>query len=173
MKVNRCESPNFYGIDSPEIKKRIITPEMQKFSKILLEKMNNGTKYVENEDKTSFTSNILASLNIGEKIKFSDDRLLLYKTTKPKEYPNLCTLKMGKNKISMNSDSGEILRYDKSIFKTWSSLFKQAERYLKEFVESFDEPSIVKKNFFGISELTKKGYKILQEVQNKIYNRNV
>lgn len=171
MKVNRCESPNFYGIDSPEVKKRIITPEMQKYSKMLLDKMNSGTKYVENEDRTGFTSNILASLNIGDKIKFSDERLLLYKTTQQKNRPEICFLKMGKNELFMDSNSGEILRYKKTFFKTWSSLFKQAERYLKEFVESFDDPNIVKKNFFGIGGLTQKGYKILQDVQSKIYNR--
>ncbi len=153
MQVNNVSSINFESA-----KKRFISQEMQANSQKLLEMMNNGTKYTENNHGTSFTSYILASLSMGKKVRFIDNRFYLFPTEgKIKDIPD-CTLKIGKKFINFNSESGEIFKYETGTFTSLRSLLSKAEKYIDDLVTNFDKPEVVSKNRFGIKGFTKKGF---------------
>ena len=170
MKVNKCDTLYFQGKTVPEeVKKKFINKTMRSDARELLAKMNQGTKYYVNEAGTGFTSDILASVNLGSKIKFTDERYLLHEIKDPKKAPGFCSLQIGKNFLQMDSETGEILKYKKGIFKPWKTFLSQAGGYIKDLLINFDNKEIVQKNFFGISGFTKKGFEQMKKAQNDIY----
>ena len=145
--------------------KRFISKEAAQNAKELLRKMNSETIYEENAAHTTWTSNILASLSIGKKIKFIDSRMYARPTENPEKHPFDCTLKIGGTTLNIDSDTGLIVKYKKGIFKTWFTIYKQANNYIKMFLENFDNKEVVTKNSFGIAGFTPKGLEIMQKAQ--------
>lgn len=164
MEVNRIQNISFKEKEPAFIeKKHFLSEKARANAEKLLWQMNHETEYMENKAGTGFTSYILASLYLDKKHKFVDNRMYSAPTDNPKEYKCDCSLYMGKNRIDINSKTGEIVGKEKSMFKSWRSLLDDAESYIKTFIENFNDKSIVRKNKFGIQGYTEKGYQILQK----------
>jgi len=162
MEINRIQSIMFKA-DAPVQKKHFLSSSARENAEKLLWKMNHETEYMENKAGTGFTSYILASLYLDKDHKFVDNRMLSAPTDNPQEFKCDCSLYMGKNRVDINSKTGEIIGKEKGIFKSWNSLISDAESYIKTFIENFNDKSIVRKNKFGIKGYTEKGYQILQK----------
>ena len=148
--------------------KRFISKQAAQNAKELLRRMNSETVYVENEAQTGWTSNILASLSYGKKIKFIDNRMYKRPTENPEKHPFDCTLEINGTTLNIDSETGLIVEHTKGIFKTWFTIYKQANNYIKMFLENFDNKEVVTKNSFAIAGYTPKGRKIAQEAQFRI-----
>lgn len=173
MKIDKLSNTSFYGKEEV-VKKRFLTPYAQKDVQKLMRKMNYNTIYTENEAHTEWTSEILARISVDKKYNFIDHRMYIAPIEKPQEFDCDCTLEMGKTKLNINSTTGEIVSFKKSFFRTWRSVYKQAESCLKGMLSNFDNPEVVKKHSFGISDFTKKGFEILKDASKHIkYYRNL
>ena len=148
---------------APVEKKHFLSSSARQNAELLLWKMNHETEYIENKAGTGFTSYILSSVSLDNKHKFVDNRMYCAPTDKPQEFKCDCSLYMGDNRIDINSTTGEIVKSNKGLFKTWRSLLNDAEDYIKEFIENFNDNRIVNKNKFGIKGYTKKGVEILNK----------
>ena len=169
MKIDNIQSTNFQSRNPFSQKRRFMTLTMQSRTNSLLQKMNNGTQYKQDETGTSFISNVLASINIiGKDVKFTDERYLLGPVQKPENYPSKCSLEMGKTYLCMNAITGEILAHKKSFFRSWKSVLSQAESCLQIFTENFNNSEVVKQSFLIIPGYTKKGAEILKKIKQKI-----
>lgn len=167
MKIDSV-SLSSYNITSQAARKRYLTSTTQFAIFDLLKKMNNETVYKENSAKTNFTSKILASISIGDKIKFTDDRYYLSQVIEDKaDYPYDCTLKMGKTVLNINSKTGEIVRNKKGPFTFWCSVYSAAEECINKLLNNYENPDVVKKSTLGICGLTQKGLKILRAAQER------
>jgi len=166
MQVQTISNTNFKAkTTKTEFKphQHFVTNDTKQGIQKLLWQMNHQTVYQENKAGTSFVSTILASINMGNKYKLADNRFLTAPTDSPAEFNCDCSLKMGSNHINVNSTTGEVISYDISFFKSWSSLLKEAENCIKTFIENFNNNEIVKKNSFSIGGFTQKGFEILRK----------
>ena len=159
MQVNCTSNFNFKAYNNGE-KKRFITPTAQKDAQKLLRAMNQQTTYSLNKDETEYFSNILKSLNSSERYKFTDERFYIKPVDKPQEHSCDCTVKMGKTILNINSSNGEIVGYKKFFFMPWSMVYERAEKVIKAFLENFNNPEAVQKNFLPIRNYTEKGRKL-------------
>ena len=153
MQINQISYINFESA-----KKRFVSQEMRANTQKLLDMMNKKTEYSENKQGTAFTSNILASLSMGKKVRFIDNRVFIVPTNnKIKDVPD-CTLKIGKKFINFNSESGEIFKYETGTFTSLRGLLSKAEKYIEELLNNFDRSDVVAHNRFGIKGFTQKGF---------------
>ena len=129
-----------------------LSPEGTENTQMLLRMMNENTKYSFDSKKNGWQIDILSSLSEGKKAKFSDNRIYLSTEHNPKKNVKIpdCILKIGKNKLLINSYTGEILSYEKGIFTRLKTLISISEHYIAKFINNFDNPEIVTKNTFGI-----------------------
>ncbi len=164
MNINNIQQHNFYG-------KNMLMPESAKNNlQKLLYRMNHDTKYNENSAGTTFTSNILSSVNIQyDKAVFSDCRYLYRPTDKiiRCKSPD-CAIQMGKNIVHMNSSTGEVFPINKSLFKSWKKVLNDAYNYIKIAIENYDNIDIIAKNSFSIRGFTKKGLENFENTRYKI-----
>lgn len=163
MKIQRITNINFREY-SEEERKRFVTKETRSGAQNLLRMMNQETVYKENAERTSWESNILASIGLeNNKIKFIDNRMYVAPVKKAIENVTDCTLIMGKSHIKFNSTTGEIDGYKLGWLSTWHGTISKAEKYIKAFQQFFDNPEIVTKNTFGVKGFTPKGIDIIQK----------
>jgi hypothetical protein len=163
MKIQHVTNINFREYPE-EGRKRFVTSEIKNGAQNLLKMMNHGTVYKENKERTSWESEILASIGLEDnKIKFVDNRMYVAPVEKAIEDVTDCTLIIGKNRIQFNSTTGEVDSYKLSWLSTWRSVISKAETYIKTFQQFFDNPEIVTKNTFGIKGYTPKGLEIIQK----------
>ncbi len=120
--------------------------------------MKKSTKYKQDGADNRWNSDILASISLGKKIKFSDYRIYIQSKKIPEKACD-CSLHIGKNIININSATGQITGYETGIFMGLSKLISKAEKYIKTFVDNFDNPNVVTKNTFSI---------IIKDSKNKI-----
>ena len=159
MKVNNISVMTFQS-KNDTVKKIIMSESAKNNAQKLLEMMNNKTIYVENEAGTGWRAEILASLSMGDKIKFTDNRMFVRpvkKIDKDTKYAD-CSIAIGKNRLDINSQTGEIMGYEKGFFTALKSLIAKAEIYISDILSNFSDKTIVKQNTFPIAGFTQKGY---------------
>ena len=129
-----------------------LSPEGTVNTQMLLQLMNENTKYSFDAKKNSWQIDILSSLSEGKKAKFSDNRIYLSTDQNPKKNVKIpdCVFNIGKNKLLINSYTGEILSYEKGIFTRLKTLISISEHYIAKFINNFDNAEIVTKNTFAI-----------------------
>lgn len=129
-----------------------LSPEGTENARMLLQLMNESTKYSFDAKKNGWQIDILSSLSEGKKAKFSDNRIYLSTEQNPKKNVKIpdCVFNIGKNKLLINSYTGEILSYEKGIFTRLKTLISISENYIAKFINNFDNAEIVTKNTFGI-----------------------
>lgn len=160
MKIQEVSNINF---SSNAVKKRFVDENTRANVEKLLWNMNNQTIYKENSEKTTFLSNILASVSLDKKHKFIDNRMLIAPTDAVPKGAYDCTVRLGNNILNINSTTGEIVSAEKGFFKTWNNLIQETGYFIKILLENFNDPKVVTKNRFSIKGYTKKGFEILKK----------
>ena len=152
MKIGSVSNMTF------EAKGKYISVEARDNAHELLKMMNQDTKCILNPDKKTWRTDILASLNLGDKVKFTDNRLFMRPVTDA-ERKNVADfiIQIGKNRLAINSITGEIMNYDIGLFTRLKSIATKAEHYISEILSGFNKSEIVTKNRFEIEEYISKG----------------
>ena len=156
MQINQVSNINFESTG-----KKFVSQKTQANAQKLLKMMNSETKYSENPQGTSFTSDILASVSLGKKVRFVDNRFLVAPTDKKIPNGPDTSLYIGKKFIIFNSISGEILRYKKGFFSTYRGFLSDVDKTISALAEYFNNSDVVRKNSFKIKGFTQKGMDIL------------
>ena len=116
----------------------------------LLKMMDDGTTYSLNPDKSSYTVDVLASINIGKKAKFTSNHYILpnAKMYQEGKYPDF-TMQIGNKRLDVNCQTGEILRYETGLFTGLKTLISVTEHYISKMIDNFNNPDVLTKNTFS------------------------
>lgn len=159
MQIYKVQNQSF------EAKQRFLPQDTHKQVKKLLNSMNSET--VCQKTEWSFSSNVLSGLKIDSKdSRFYDGRCLV---DKAKDYfIGESDLEMGKVKLSINNATGEITKYKKPFFRSWKSIYRQADEVINCACENFGKKEVVEKRFIGIIGVTRKGAKVIDEARKGV-----
>ena len=155
MQINQVSNINFESTG-----KKFVSQKTQANAQKLLKMMNSETKYTENSQGTTYTSDIMASISLGDNVRFVDNRFLVAPTNKIPNGPDT-SLYIGKKFITFNSISGEILRYKKGFFSTYRGFLSDVDKTISALAEYFNNSDVVRKNSYKIKGFTQKGMDIL------------
>ena len=146
MQLNSISSINF------ESNGRYLSQRGRANAQQLLDKMSKSTTCKVNSSGTRRTYQIVSSLCLKDNIKFSDARLYIEQPEASEEAVKVpdCIMEIGKNTLSINSKTGEILKHKVGFFSSLGRVIYKAESSLKTLLDNFDNNWIVKKNTFEI-----------------------
>ena len=144
MQISAPTSINF------EAKGYYISPKARANAETLLKMMKKNTSHKFNPISSEWHTEILSSLNMKDKIKFSNARLFTRSTTEQIENKTVpdCTLIIGKNILNINSETGQILSYKTGIFSSINGVIRKANKYINDFMDNFNNTNVVKRNTF-------------------------
>ena len=153
MKINSVSNMTF------EAKGKFISKEARENAQELLKMMNRDTKCILNPDKKTWHTDILASLSLGNHVKFTDNRLFMKPVLDAEEKKKVAdfSVQIGKKWLAINSITGEIINYEIGIFTRLKNIAARAEQYIFELLSGYNKSEIVKKNRFEIEGYTSKG----------------
>ena len=155
----KIDSTSLISFESKTPKLKTVSSDAQTKAKTLLKMMSSENVIKENADGTKYTADILLSISI-DKAKFTDEKIFQTKTAKTLIKNPTYTFRLGKkNVLLIDTETGEILGYSLSFFKTLSGLLSQFEKTLNSMIYNFDNDSVVKKHFLPLAGYTKKGLK--------------
>ena len=157
MQINQVSNLNFEGSD-----KIFFSESAKKNIQQLMRKMNYATVYTENPSSQTIESKILATIDMGNKVQFSDNRFYFVPVRTPKEDICDCSIKIGTNELFINSTTGEVVKYDISWLSSMKRVIKKAEKYINIFLQQFDNPQVVNRRILPVEWYTQKGYKKAQ-----------
>ena len=66
-------------------------------------------------------------------------------------------IKMGRTKLLINNETGEIIKSHKPFYKSWTKVLKKVSNYLAELRSNFYNSEKVEQKFFYIEGCTEKG----------------
>ena len=142
MQVNPISYINFNS-------KYYISNDAKETANALLYRMKKDTVHKKDPKTSNWCTEILSTLSMG-KVQFTHTALYNPHTGNPKISKNFpdCTLKVGKNFLNINIKTGEVLSYNTGVFTSLSGLISKADKYMKDLLDNFNNPDIVKKNTF-------------------------
>ncbi len=153
-----------------EAKRRFIDLESQEQLIQILRKMDKETVYKENAgifESTKTTRIELLDHNRDKKAELVDLRGNLKKLVEGRDMFRETILTMGKTKVFINNQTGEIKAWEKPFFSSWSNILKNIHNTLIEINAIFHHTDYIKKYKFSIEGFTKKGYEVLQKTLKK------
>ncbi len=140
MQVNPVININFSS-------KYYISNDARETANALLCRMKKDTVYKKDPKTSNRCTEILSTLSMG-KVQFKHTALYNPYAGNPKISKNFpdCTLKVGKNFLNINIQTGEVLSYKTGVFTSLRSLISKADKYMKELSDNFNNSDVVKKN---------------------------
>ncbi len=131
-------------------KKRFITQSMKENAKEILSKMNADSAKKNTEAFHKKHPVATTEIDIFDKATFYNENL-------PEKEERFFTINLDDGELFVDNFTGEIIEHSKSIFRTWKSLMRDVEKYLKYANKYYDNPNVVEKFFRELSkEQTKK-----------------
>lgn len=117
MRADSINSTNF------ESKRRIITSKMKDDIKYLLTKMN--LEVLESGNENYFRATVTKGLKYKDKAELIDGRMFLGRVPHEKQMQKETLFTMGKTKLVIDNETGEIIDYKKPFFSRWSKIKKK------------------------------------------------
>lgn len=149
-------------------KKRYIDLESKKQLTQILRKMDSETVY--QSDGATFESTRTSRLELFSHDKnkktaeLVDTRRNLDKIPEGYDMIKETLLTIGKTELVIDNKSGEIIDWNKPFFSSWKGIMKKISDTLITINATYHQPEYVKKHYFAIEGLTKKGYNKLQSL---------
>ena len=147
-----------------EAKQRFLNETQKKSVNLLIEKMGKETKY--ESDGMFFNHTRTNKLSIPEKAEFVCARFL--KDTDCDKVH----LTLDKTELVIDAPTGKIENFYKPFFTRWSKVMENIDKYLKVFVENFNNPKTVQKETFTISGMTPVAFEIYQRELEKLFKKS-
>ena len=148
MRINNASNLTFESVS----KTGRISEKARVDADRLLKMMDDSAKYSINPDKTSYTMEMYTSLNLGKKIKFINNRYFYpagCKERMKENFPDF-TIEIGNNRLDVNRETGNVIKYRTGIFTGLKRLISKAENAILDMACNFNNPDVVKKNTLGI-----------------------
>ena len=160
---------NIYNLGNKTyMKTRIITQNSFNNIKNILTKMNSKTEYA--DDGYSFSAKILNRLSVGDQAEFVDGRHFIQKIPAESQMRGETKLVMGKTQLTIDNQSGRIIKSKKPFYKSWKTVLKNADKYLNIIAENLENSKIVKQHKITIFGFTKNGAEKIKKLQKKVNN---
>ena len=145
---------------------RIITKPMFSNMKKVITRMNQESKYANNE--YSFDADVLKKISIGNKAELIDGRCLLKNVDDNEQMQKETLFNLGKTQLVIDNKTGKIIDYHKPFFKPWKKILKDLDKYLNIFANNFDNNDIVRQHRRSFSGFTKAGYEKIESIRAKL-----
>lgn len=148
-----------------------IAPSSLENVKTILTKMNAKTKYADNG--YVYASNVVDKISIADKAEFIDGRKFISRVPSGFGAQSESRLKIGNTELTIDNESGKIVEYSKSFFKSWNKVFKEIDKYLDMFSKNFDNALIVRQHNHSELGFTAKGVDEVEKVHKNVNNGSV
>ena len=156
MKVQQVQSNQNF-----EAKQRFLNEAQKKNINILIEKMGKEAKY--ETDGMFFKHTRTNRLTIPKKAEFVCARILKDTDCDKVHFT------VDKTELVIDTPTGKIENFYKPFFTRWSKVMENVDKYLNIFMENFNNPRIVQKDSYTISDMTPEAFEIFQREIEKLF----
>lgn len=77
-----------------------------------------------------------------------------------------------KTQLVIDTESGEIEKYNKPFFTRWTKIMEKVDKYLIMFMENFNNSKIVKQEKFKFSGMTPEAFESFQKEVDKLFKES-
>ena len=146
-----------------EARQRFLNVTQRENVKTLVEKMSKTFQF--KSDSMFFEITAANRLKINDKAEFVGANIA---KNKERRFDKV-HFTVEDAQLVIDTESGEIEKYNKPFFKRWVKVMENVDRYLAMFVENFNNSNIVKKENFKISGMTPRAFEIFKIELDKMF----
>ena len=158
MKIQQVQSNlNF------EAKQRFLNVTQKENVQALVEKMSKTFQF--NSNGMFFKVTATNRLKFNNKAEFVGANLA---KNKERCYDKI-HFTVEKTQLVIDTESGEIEKYNKPFFTRWTKIMEKVDKYLIMFMENFNNSKIVKQEKFECSGMTPEAFEIYKREIDKLF----
>jgi hypothetical protein len=118
--------------------------------------------------------NMFYDMSIAKRLKIKDKAEFVgasWSTNRGRCFDKVL-FKVENTQLVIDTESGEIEKYNKPFLKRWSKVMENVDKYLSMFKENFNNSNVVEKESFKISGMTPEAFEVFQNQVNKLFKES-